>query len=357
MLYNKQKRLNNEYIQKLCTLLNTNDKQYTLKRTHLNELEYKIDDNNNLYLTGLKFNNIDNPKKKYNDEEDYIRRKNIFLTKNKTVEIKRDFRNEVNHDLFSLVPEFAPIEEQLDKDCKYKDEDESLELIENEHDVLNQIFDKLKTKHNFINKKKYSSSRNSIVKIPNKSNEFVNYRYDSTSILNRKQNNSFSFRKRKTLSEEKQEYKQLSIFANGKKLTKKVRLLRKSNIKVEKMDYINLFSYKRSKWNHYTLSGKESLKPFKHKKSQIKPSLPNFRHLSNPSKNINFSLQKTAENKEINVNDLMKDIDENQKKHKEMHEKLKIKEKEKPPTKQEVLHKLYQIALKTKKYAEICQKI
>ena len=69
MLYNKQKRLNNEYIQKLCTLLNTNDKQYTLKRTHLNELEYKIDDNNNLYLTGLKFNNIDNPKKKYNDEE------------------------------------------------------------------------------------------------------------------------------------------------------------------------------------------------------------------------------------------------------------------------------------------------
>ena len=348
--------MNNEYIQKLCTLLNTNDKKYRLKRNHLNELEYKIDDNNNLYLTGLKFYNNEEQKRQFNEEE-YNRRKNIFLTKNETVEVKRDFRNEVNHDLFSLVPEFAPIEEQLEKEGRYKDEDESIELIQNDHEILNQIFDKIKTKHNFIKKKKNDSSRNSTVEIHNNSNQFVNYRYDSTSILNRKHYNSFSFPKKKTLSEEKREYKNLSIFSNGKKLTKKVRILRKSNINVEKMDYINLFSYKRSKWNHYTLSGNESLKTFKPKKSHIKPSLPDFRHLKQLSRNNKFSLQKTAENKEINVNQLMKDIDENLMKHKEMHAKLKIKEKEKMKTKQEVLNKLYQIALKTKKYADICQKL
>ena len=52
--------IDNEYINRLCILLNSNDKLYNFKREHLNELSYALDDKNRQFLVDLRSPFINN---------------------------------------------------------------------------------------------------------------------------------------------------------------------------------------------------------------------------------------------------------------------------------------------------------
>ena len=58
------KKLDQRYLNKLSMLLSYNDKKYVQKRNNINELEYKIDENNNICLTNSFNSNQNNSKEK-----------------------------------------------------------------------------------------------------------------------------------------------------------------------------------------------------------------------------------------------------------------------------------------------------
>lgn len=71
--------IDNEYINKLCILLSSNDKLYNFKREHLNELSSVLDDKNNEFLTDLKNPFINNNffNKRSNSSKSMIMQKEI----------------------------------------------------------------------------------------------------------------------------------------------------------------------------------------------------------------------------------------------------------------------------------------
>ena len=67
--------------------------------------------------------------------------------------------------------------------------------------------------------------------------------------------------------------------------------------------------------------------------------------------------ERTAINKEINLEELEEEVDNNQKNHQQRLKDLKIKEKKgREMNQKEALDKLFQIAKKTSEYADNCKK-
>ena len=80
--YLYEKPLDKIYINKLSVLLNSNDKNYKLKRPYINELSCVLDENNKEYLDGLKFKNYNSLNEKVNkngNEKDSFKIKNYKI--------------------------------------------------------------------------------------------------------------------------------------------------------------------------------------------------------------------------------------------------------------------------------------
>jgi hypothetical protein len=80
--FDTNKKLNREYIDKLCVLLNSNDKNYSNKRFNLRDLVLKMNQSNQEYLTRKDFNKKNLKENKKNNSMDNIKsNSNYFLKK------------------------------------------------------------------------------------------------------------------------------------------------------------------------------------------------------------------------------------------------------------------------------------
>jgi hypothetical protein len=263
----------------LSVLLKTNDKQYNIKRKHLNELECKINKNIQEYVTGLNFNkkNNKNGNENNNNEND---KKECFLLYNDD--------NENN---------FSDINDEVDN--KYN---ENL-LNENEKKLL---YKKLKTKKNFYIKNNIKNNNNIDI-------------YKQNSYSNLSSSFSSSNNLSKNLTHNKSQVLYLrnknnfeNLYYNAHKITQKTKVIREFKNKTKIMDNINFFSYNKSKWNHHNL--------FKSFKIKIKPKtfLPEIF-----LKKIKNAKSKSNEkNKEIDFNNIQNKVEEEIKKEKKEKEIL-----------------------------------
>jgi len=264
------KTLDKEYLYKLSVLLKTNDKQYKIKRKHLNELECKINKNNQEYLTGLNFN------KKINKNEKDSNKNEKFILYN-------DSEN-------NLI--------DLNDDSDDKNDDNANLLNEKEKKLL---YKKLKTKKNFYRK------NNCINDNFYKPNSYSNLNYSSYSS----NNNNISLNKSQVLNLRNYKNNFENLYSNAEKILEKTKIIREFKNKTKIMDRINFFSYNKSKWNHHNL--------FKSFKIKIKPKtfLPEI--FLKKIKNIKI-------NEENDLNKIQKEVNEeikNQQKENEIINKLK----------------------------------
>ena len=264
------KTLDKEYLYKLSVLLKTNDKQYKIKRKHLNELECKINKNNQEYLTGLNFN------KKINKNEKDSNKNEKFILYN-------DSEN-------NLI--------DLNDDSDDKNDDNANLLNEKEKKLL---YKKLKTKKNFYRK------NNCINDNFYKPNSYSNLNYSSYSS----NNNNISLNKSQVLNLRNYKNNFENLYSNAEKILEKTKIIREFKKKTKIMDRINFFSYNKSKWNHHNL--------FKSFKIKIKPKtfLPEI--FLKKIKNIKI-------NEENDLNKIQKEVNEeikNQQKENEIINKLK----------------------------------
>ena len=271
------KTLDKEYLYKLSVLLKTNDKQYKIKRKHLNELECKINKNNQEYLTGLNFN------KKINKNEKDSNKNEKFILYN-------DSEN-------NLI--------DLNDDSDDKNDDNANLLNEKEKKLL---YKKLKTKKNFYRK------NNCINDNFYKPNSYSNLNYSSYSS----NNNNISLNKSQVLNLRNYKNNFENLYSNAEKILEKTKIIREFKKKTKIMDRINFFSYNKSKWNHHNL--------FKSLKMKIKPKtfLPEI--FLKKIKNIKIN-EKSEEN---DLKEIQKDVNE----------EIKIKQKENKIIKKLKKHKL-----------------
>lgn len=281
------------------------------------------------------------------------------------IEVKRDYRNQGTQDLFSLIPEFSQNEEQGNREEENNYKQESSDISENEKDegYLQKIFNSVKTKTKFPHLNIVNNSRNvqnhKNLKLSNQSLSAL--KCDQYSRILKSNSNiilkPYLKKRSRSFTNEKNEFKNLSIFVNCKKLRQKVKILREAKKKEKKMDLINLFSYKKSQWNHHQMDKSNSTKNIKPRKNRIKPPLPSFNFLTRESSQKKFVSERSAINKEINLEELVEEVDNNQKEHQQRFKHLKIKEKEERKMKQkEALDKIIQIVKKTSEYADNCKK-
>jgi len=259
------KTLDKEYLYKLSVLLKTNDKQYKIKRKHLNELECKINKNNQEYLTGLNFN-----KKTIKNENDSNKNEKFILY------------NDSENNLIDLND---------DTDDKNND---NVNLLDEKEKKL--LYKKLKTKKNFYRK---NNSINDNFYKPNSYSNLNNSSYSSN-------NNNISLNKSHVLNLRNYKNNFENLFFNAEKISEKTKIIREFKNKTKIMDRINFFSYNKSKWNHHNL--------FKSFKVKIKPKtfLPEI--FLKKIKNIKIN-EKSEENE---LNKIQKGVNE----------EIKIKQKE-----------------------------
>ena len=262
------KTLDKEYLYKLSVLLKTNDKQYKIKRKHLNELECKINKNNQEYLTGLNFN-----KKIIKNENDTKKDEKFFLY------------NDSENNLIDLNDET----DIINNDSKNL-------LDENEKKLL---YKKLRTKKNFYRK------QNSIINNFYKPNSYSNLNISNSSINS---NNNLIQNKSQILNFRNYKNNFEDLYLNAEKIIQKTKIIREFKNKTKIMDRINFFSYNKSKWNHHNL--------FKSLKMKIKPKtfLPEI--FLKKIKNININ-EKSEENELKKIQkDVNKEIKNKQKENK-----------------------------------------
>ncbi len=98
----RYKKLDQRYLNKLSFLLSYNDKKYVQKRNNINELEYKIDKNNNLYLTNSFISNQNNIRE--NKKKCFYQKINVLKINNPNSKKIQD-----------LIPEFKSKEIQFNE--------------------------------------------------------------------------------------------------------------------------------------------------------------------------------------------------------------------------------------------------
>ena len=307
-----EKKLDKTYLDKLFFLLSSNDKKYVKKRKRIEKLEYKLDNNNKECLTkssysssGKKLKNIKNYKEKIHGK-----------TFNVKEIIKKNYEKKKN--IEDLVPEFKS-ENKLSEESFYSEDysennaiNESLE--EKEKKI---IFSLIKTNKNF-------NSNNNNIKIHYKTNSFNN---NINKSYKNKDENLFL----------------KNIFHNANKLRKNTKIIREYKNKIPKMDYINFFTYNKSKWNHNKNNSNSKLN-FKVDDLKRKSFLPEIvlKIIHSKNKSDNYQKKISVDNpKDINTEDINNDI--YLRKIEEKKAKNKEKEKEKKRnllSKKEVLEKM-----------------
>ena len=111
--------------------------------------------------------------------------------------------------------------------------------------------------------------------VKTKSNKLLN---DSYNENDKKQlNNDTNLLKLNSLNlnffDEENDIKKLSFYKNANKLIFKVKILREFKNNIKKMDFINLFSYNKSLWNHKRFNNKYNNKQSYSQKENILPKI------------------------------------------------------------------------------------
>ena len=334
------KKFSEEYIYKLCTLLYSNDKEHKLKRKYLNQLEYSCDANSNMCLTGLKSIKTDDRETKSNskgrnrlvkapiqglnnkDESGVSLAKNISIILKNNEEINNTSRQ---HDqrLFNLIPEFKNKQTLLKEESNFiqintsMDEEENDENTNrNKKEIEIEIFNKLQTRPKFYKQKKYSSINNSSSNNTNQNTKGNKKDYLILPELNTKS-------AKEGLDD---------ITYNINKIFQKAKILREANSQIHKMNLINLFSYKRSKWNHYTIFPEQNKNRSvtKRYKEKLKEPLPNFKELEKQRRSKStqhLRSENTDENtKNMSEEELQKLENEKMEKQRQLRKLMKEKE-------------------------------
>ncbi len=180
----------------------------------------------------------------------------------------------------------------LKKNNNEREEMDNLVLVLNEKLKENDDNDNL-------NKKQYEKFENLNNLLKTKTNKFIN----NKNKLNNSQSNisKISYSNLNYYDEkEKEELRNLNIIQNVNKLISKVKLIREYKNKTKKMDPINLFSFKKSFWNHKRLFNKDS--PIKEDKINIKKQdLPeNIFNIFKKENKLYKNLRKKNKSQEFN---------------------------------------------------------
>ncbi len=180
----------------------------------------------------------------------------------------------------------------LKKNNNEREEMDNLVLVLNEKLKENDDNDNL-------NKKQYEKFENLNNLLKTKTNKFIN----NKNKLNNSQSNisKISYSNLNFYDEkEKEELRNLNIIQNVNKLISKVKLIREYKNKTKKMDPINLFSFKKSFWNHKRLFNKDS--PIKEDKINIKKQdLPeNIFNIFKKENKLYKNLRKKNKSQEFN---------------------------------------------------------
>ena len=232
-----EKQLDRNYIEKLCVLLSSNDKNYKIKRFNLKDFVVKLDKNNQEYLTKSDF--CEGLRNYYSINE---------LNKN----INLNFSGEKNKKDLSQINKGSSEFINNNKINKNNSLNKSFEIDYN-NDNKEKIYNLVKTK----------------------SNKFLN---DSYNENDKKQlNNDTNLLKLNSLNlnffDEENDIKKLSFYKNANKLIFKVKILREYKNNIKKMDFINLFSYNKSLWNHKRFNNKYNNKQSYSQKENILPKI------------------------------------------------------------------------------------
>ena len=264
--FDTKKKLNREYIDKLCVLLNSNDKNYSNKRFNLRDLVLKMNQSNQEYLTRKDFNKKNLKENKKNNSTDNIKSNSNYLLKKNNNE-----REEMDNLILEFKKKIIVLNEKL------KENDDNDNLNNKQYEKFENLNNLLKTKTNkFINNKnKLNNSQSNISKIS----------YSNLNFYDEK---------------EKEELRNLNIIQNVNKLISKVKMIREYKNKTKKMDPINLFSFKKSFWNHKRLFNNDS--PIKEDKINIKKQdLPeNIFNIFKKENKLYKNLRKKNKSQEFN---------------------------------------------------------
>ena len=214
------KKLDQRYLNKLSFLLSYNDKKYVQKRNNINELEYKIDKNNNLYLTNSFYsnqNNIrENKKKCFSQKINVLKINNpnskkiqdlIPEFKSKEIQFNESFNNNLSYDRYYYLNK-TPIEKEDEKKI---------------------MFSFIKNLKGGINKLSYSQNSFNIVNIENSFQ--VNKNSSNNTLLNE---NSLCKTSRKNYYNDRYSLKNNSMIENFHNLSTKYKLIREHKNKKKK---------------------------------------------------------------------------------------------------------------------------
>ena len=135
--YFKDKIIDNSYINKLCILLSSNDKNYDEKRPILNKLTSAIDSNNRKYLTKLKFRFYSENNDSITEEKNESNRKNKL---NYDINYFRDPKVIINNE--KLMLNFFKRKKYLNVKLPY--------LSRSTNDLINYNYKKEKDKSNIL---------------------------------------------------------------------------------------------------------------------------------------------------------------------------------------------------------------
>lgn len=235
---------------------------------------------------------------------------------NKKINEEEDIeRGSVIDNLFKLIPEFKDVNDFANDDPLYTQENSEESNGELKPEELKKLFEKLRTRKNFRKQRD--------------SNQY---------------NNSFSKRSNISLPIIKSE---LVLYDNADKAFEKAKIIRETKQKIKRMDFINLFSYKKSKWNQQSLLGNKKEKSPIRIKEKRKASLPDFRVLL--KKKITPQITNNQQPKvivkgDLDLKEIEKEVNENLAKQREKKKEFKsqqiIKKKEVLLSKEETMKKI-----------------
>lgn len=144
------------------------------------------------------------------------------------------------------------------------------------------------------------------------------------------------------MSTDQKKFLNLSIFNHANKAFEKTKIIREKKSNLKKMDFINLFTYKKSIWNHESNQKKESSP-----KQRRKESLPDFRKLFLQNRKMKETTEKIKNELlakgDCDINEIEKEVNEKLKKQREVRKLFKQKEpKIKKPllSKEEMMDKM-----------------
>ena len=235
---------------------------------------------------------------------------------NKKINEEEDIeRGSVIDNLFKLIPEFKDVNDFANDDPLYTQENSEESNGELKPEELKKLFEKLRTRKNFRKQRD--------------SNQY---------------NNSSSKRSNISLPIIKSE---LVLYDNADKAFEKAKIIRETKQKIKRMDFINLFSYKKSKWNQQSLLGNKKEKSPIRIKEKRKASLPDFRVLLKkkitPQITNNQQPQVIVKG-DLDLKEIEKEVNENLAKQREKKKEFKsqqiIKKKEVLLSKEETMKKI-----------------